>query len=183
MKRSDAFPSQYLSKDDVESPVIGTIADVQFVTLKGDNGDEQKPAMYFKESTIKPLLVNNSNWMTCEDLYGEDSDGWRGHTIEIFKDPSVMFGGKRVGGVRLRKPGNGHKPSAAGGADLAEITQAWNTAQTRDNFVALCNAIGANAEHVKAAFGDGGVKAWLAVEGHTPATAVKQLADVVANLF
>ena len=58
-------------------------------------------------------------------------------------------------------------------------------ARTPDDaeLVALCNAIGANAEHVKAAFGDGGVKAWLAVEGHTPAAAVKQLADIVANLF
>ena len=103
MKRSEAFPSNYLSKDDVAAPLTATIAGVKPVVLKGENGDEQKPVMYFA-GEVKPLIVNNANWMTCEDLYGEDSDAWIGKSIEIYKDPNVMFGNKRVGGVRLRAP-------------------------------------------------------------------------------
>lgn len=102
MKRSDAFPSTYLSKDDVAIPIILTIAEVQHVTLKGDNGDEQKVAAYFVEPDSKPFILNNTNWMVLEDAFGEDSDLWKGKSIELFKDPSVMFGGKRVGGVRVR---------------------------------------------------------------------------------
>src|SRR3990172_4741253 len=102
MKRSEAFPSTYLSKDDVDPPITATINDVYHVNLKGDAGDETKTAMSFVEPDVKPMIVNNANWMTCEDLYGEDSDGWAGHKVEIFKDPTIMFGGKRVGGGRVR---------------------------------------------------------------------------------
>ena len=110
MKRSDAFPSNYLSKDDVDPPITATIAGVKRATLKGEDGDETKPVMTF-DGSVKPLIINNANWMTCEDLYGEDSDGWIGKSIEIYKDASVMFGNKRVGGVRLRKP-NGAQAQA-----------------------------------------------------------------------
>ena len=27
---------------------------------------------------------------------------WVGHAVVLFSDPSVMFGGKRVGGLRIR---------------------------------------------------------------------------------
>ena len=110
MKRNEAFPSTYLSKDDVDPPITATIENVYHVNLKGDAGDETKTAMSFVEPNVKPMIVNNANWMTCEDLYGEDSDGWAGHKVEIYKDPTIMFGGKRVGGVRVRQPANAAPP-------------------------------------------------------------------------
>lgn len=110
MKRSEAFPSKYLSKDDVDPAVVWTIAKVVKVEMDDeDGGKKNPPVMYFTEPESKPYIMNNTTWMTCEDLYGPDSDGWTGHQIECYKDPSVMFGGKRVGGVRVRKPnGNGN---------------------------------------------------------------------------
>lgn len=114
MKRSDAFPNRYVSKDDVESPVVWTIANVVLVEMDDDNGGKKKPpVMHFSDPDSKPLIMNNSNWMTLEDLYGDESDNWTGKKIELYKDPNVMFGGKRVGGVRVRKPassgnGSGH---------------------------------------------------------------------------
>lgn len=109
MKRSDAFPSQYVSKDDVESPVVWTVAGVSKVEMSDDDGGKKSPpVMTFKEDHAKPLILNNTNWMVLEDLYGDDSDKWVGHPIELYKDPAVMFGGKRVGGVRVRKPQNGN---------------------------------------------------------------------------
>lgn len=104
MKRSEAFPSKYLSKDDVETPRIGTIDRVKRETLKSDEGEETKTVMYFREDGLKPHIMPNVNWMVCEDAYGPDSDMWLGKPIEIFCDPTVMFGNKRVGGVRLRLP-------------------------------------------------------------------------------
>ena len=103
MKRSEAFPSKYMSKDDVKIPVIATIADVRPEVLKSDNGDESKPVMYFS-GDHKPMIINNANWMTVEDLYGDDSDAWAGHTVELYHEPNIMFGNKRVGGIRIRKP-------------------------------------------------------------------------------
>lgn len=122
MKRSDAFPSQYVSKDDVESPVVWNIAGVSKVEMPDDEGGKKTPpVMTFKEDHAKPLILNNTNWMVLEDLYGDDSDKWIGHPIELYKDPSVMFGGKRVGGVRVRKP-NGHAPEVTRAAMVEELT-------------------------------------------------------------
>lgn len=105
MKRSEAFPSNYVSKDDVEPAVVWTIASVVCVEMDGDDGRKKNPPVaYFKEEEAKPLILNNTNWMVLEDLYGEDSDLWIDKPIELYKDPAVMFGGKRVGGVRVRKP-------------------------------------------------------------------------------
>jgi hypothetical protein len=105
MKRGEAFKSKYLGKDDLaDGPVIVTIEDLHPVTLKDDDGhDESKTAMTFSDFP-KPWLVNFTNWMTCEDAYGEESDDWIGRKIEIFVDPTVMMKGKRTGGVRCRIP-------------------------------------------------------------------------------
>lgn len=122
MKRSDAFPSKYVSKDDVETPVVWTIAKVEKVEMDADDGGKKSPpVIFFTEQESKPLILNNSNWMTIEDAYGDDSDRWTGKQIELFKDPSVMFGGKRVGGVRVRKPSdNDHAPRARTMAEAKE---------------------------------------------------------------
>ncbi|MEQ9410481.1 MAG: hypothetical protein RIK87_22290 [Fuerstiella sp.] len=34
--------------------------------------------------------------------YGDDTDHWPGKAITLWPDPSVMYAGKRVGGVRIR---------------------------------------------------------------------------------
>jgi hypothetical protein len=101
MKRSDAFPSRYISKDDVQNPIVAVIDTVRFDTIKGDGGDEDKPVVYFRDG-VKPMILNNTNWMAIEDAYGAESDDWTGKQIEMYCDPGVMFGGKRVGGVRVR---------------------------------------------------------------------------------
>ncbi len=107
MKRSEAFPSQYLSKDDVSAgPIRRTIADVQMQTIKGDTGEEDKPVMVFAEAGSKGMVLNNTNWETIAVAYGDDTEAWKGQAIELYLDPGVMFGAKRVGGVRIRVPGS-----------------------------------------------------------------------------
>lgn len=108
MRRSEAFPSQYLGKDDVQQDILAHIKDVGKESIKSDGADEEKAVMTWQERDLKPMILNNTNWMALEDAYGEESDGWKGKPVEIYLDPSVMYGGKRVGGVRLRVP----KPTA-----------------------------------------------------------------------
>jgi hypothetical protein len=104
MKRSNAFPGNYLAKDDVLDPLIVIIDAVNLEPVKCEHGDENKPVMRFQHEQLKPLIVNQVNWQTLEDAHGEDSDGWIGKPVEVYCDPSVMFGGRRVGGVRVRIP-------------------------------------------------------------------------------
>ena len=105
MKRNEAFPSKYISKEDLPEPRMFTVEDVQMEVFDDDEGQKSKPVMYFADEDSKPFIVNGTNWLTIEGMYGEDSDNWKGKPITLFNDPSVMFGKKRVGGVRVRIPG------------------------------------------------------------------------------
>lgn len=104
MKRNHAFPGNYLAKDDVADPITAVVGTVNLEPVKCEHGDEHKPVMRFRNDQLKPLILNLVNWQTIEDAYGDDSDAWIGKPIEVYCDPSVMFGGRRVGGVRVRIP-------------------------------------------------------------------------------
>lgn len=110
MKRGEAFPSNFIGKEDVTTPLRVIIGPVHREEIQSDNGKEFKNVMEVKGHP-KKLILNNINWDTLENAYGEDSDDWIGKEMELYVDPSVMFGGKRVGGVRVRIPtapaGNG----------------------------------------------------------------------------
>jgi hypothetical protein len=121
MKRSQAFPSQYVSKDDVMTPVQAVIAGVTFERIKGDNGEEDKPVIRFLNNHPKPLILNNTNWMAIEDAYGDESDHWSGKPVELYFEPNVTFGNKRVGGVRIRVPQGSSIGAAINGSNGAAV--------------------------------------------------------------
>jgi hypothetical protein len=146
MKRSDAFPSNYLAQGDVPSPIRAVIADVYPVTMKGDDGDEKKTAMTFTNQHLKPMVINNTNWMVCEEAYGDDSDHWKGKPVEIYVDQSVMFGKKRVGGLRLRIP-VGAPPQSNGAVTFTfdqALAEAAKASIGREALVAALKAAGRN---------------------------------------
>lgn len=117
MKRSEAFPTKFLSKDDIHAPTVGVIEHVVNETLGQGDDQEIKPVMYFSSGIPKPMVINNTNWTNVEAAYGDESDAWKGKRIEVWVDPSVAFGGKRIGGLRLRAP-------ASNGAELLTAEQA-----------------------------------------------------------
>ena len=159
MRKGEAFPSNYLSKEDVAAgPIRGTIADVRFETIKGDRGDEDKPVMSFKEDGLKPMILNNTNWQTAEDAYGDESDGWRGKTIELYLDPGVMFGNKKVGGVRVRIPNGNPGPAAAPPAAAPATASAPPTMMLWELALSQGLEAGLNEEELKARLKDKGIK-------------------------
>jgi hypothetical protein len=47
--------------------------------------------------------LNWTNAQVIANISGsEDMDEWHGHRIEIYDDPTVMYAGKLVGGIRIR---------------------------------------------------------------------------------
>lgn len=141
MTRGQAFPSTYLSKEDVNAPFVATIDCVQIAELKNDDGSEQKPVLHWLDAQVKPMILNNTNWMVLEVAYGPDSDGWVGKTIEVFVDPTVMFGKKAVGGVRLRMPVG--KPSNGGMWTFKQaVAEAGKWGLTEAQVVAAIKAAG-----------------------------------------
>ena len=149
MKRTDAFPSKYLSKDDLSGPTLGVIDAVVIETLGQGDEQETKPVLYWKSGLPKPMVINNTNWQNVEALYGDDSDGWMGKTVEVWVDPAVSFGGKRIGGLRLRAPSTETQPNPM------TPSQTWNL---------FVNQSGATLLDVQAALKVDKVSEWLAAD-------------------
>lgn len=107
---NEMMPSKFLKKEDVPAPVLVTVANIVQEVVEQDTG-EMKWTMQFAED-LKPMVLNTTNIQAAAEAFGsEDTDDWLGKPIVIYTDPSVMFQGKRVGGLRLRAPKN--RPAAA----------------------------------------------------------------------
>jgi hypothetical protein len=107
--------SKFLKKEDVGAGVLLTVVGVVQKNVAKEGADpELKWCLLFKEEQ-KPLVLNSTNIQLCEQVFGsDDTDHWTGKRIVLYTDPNVSFGGKIVGGIRVRKP----KPSAAPPVDV-----------------------------------------------------------------
>jgi len=130
---SEMFPGKWLKKEDVPHPTTATISRVSREEVNADNGGrEMKVVMAFAEPHLKPMILNIGNATAVTELYGDDSANWVGKRVEVYTDPNVMFGGKRVGGLRLRTPSaNGHHAAPVAAPALAPQPaaggqQLWN---------------------------------------------------------
>lgn len=105
MHVSQLVNSKYLKQSDFERPALMTIDRVQQETMQRDDGDDElKWVMYFREAE-KGLVMNLTNGqLAARALGSDDSDDWIGRQIVVYTDPNVSFGGKVVGGLRLRAP-------------------------------------------------------------------------------
>lgn len=97
--------SNYLKKDDVgEDGVILTIKGFKQEILNTDSGDETKVIMYFVEEGYKPMVLNTTNATILGKITGAATAGdARGKKVVVYDDPTVSFGGKATGGLRLKK--------------------------------------------------------------------------------
>ena len=112
LTRGSVFPSKYLGKEDVAQPIRAMIGSIYMEQIQGDHGMENKAVLAFSDAGIKNMIVNSTNWDALAAAYGEDADGWLGKPVEVYTDPGVMFGGRRVGGVRVRIPAGAQAPAA-----------------------------------------------------------------------
>lgn len=157
MKMSEMFPSNYLKKEDVATPVVATIRQVIQDEIQGDGGKELKAVVHFMGDRLKPMILNRGNAECLCMLYGDDSSFWHGRQIEVYSDPSVMFAGKRVGGIRLRAPGgmsNGPAPiqMPTPSVELWDLSDGKTVmqSQTREQVEKIINDSGMNADQFKA---------------------------------
>jgi hypothetical protein len=134
MKMNEMFPGKWLKKEDVPVPAAATISRVGREEVNADNGGkEMKVVMAFAEAHLKPMILNIGNATALSELFGDDSANWLGKRVEIYTDPNVMFGGKRVGGLRLRAPSAAAAPApqpapvaAPGGVKLWDFSDGQN---------------------------------------------------------
>lgn len=105
MNVNDLKKSKFLTKNDVMPPVLVTIESVEEVNVAKEGADpEMRWTLIFKEME-KPLVLNSTNGQIIAALVGsEESDDWIGHKIVLYNEPTVSFGGKITGGIRVRAP-------------------------------------------------------------------------------
>lgn len=106
-KVSEMIQSKFLRKEDFDEDRVMTIKGVKLEDMPGDQGD-QKWVLYFREEA-KGMALNITTIRVLEQAFGDDSDKWIGNRVKVYVDPNVSFGGKVVGGLRLRPPKAGPK--------------------------------------------------------------------------
>lgn len=100
---SEMLESKYLKKDDVGGGQLWTVKGFKRVNVAQEGEPpEMKWVMFFMEHE-KPLVMNSTNIQLAEKVFGSDNtDDWIGNQIVLYVDENVSFGGKIVGGIRLR---------------------------------------------------------------------------------
>lgn len=106
---------KFLKRQDVGPGVLVTIKSVvQENVAKEGAPEELRWCMHFEESIngdSKPCVLNSTNGQIIAGITkSEESDSWIGAKIVLYDDPNVSFGGKLVGGIRVRAPRLKTKP-------------------------------------------------------------------------
>ena len=97
--------AKYLKKEDIPSPLDTSILWIkeEEVTTPG-KGTETRLVLYF-DGLKKGLVLNNANAETLLKITGtEDYEKWVDVPVQLYVDPDVTYGGKKIGGIRIRKP-------------------------------------------------------------------------------
>ena len=94
-----AFPSNFVKASDLGGKdVTVTIQDVVLEKVGKDR--QQKPVVHFTD-TLKPLILNKTNYRSIARLYGENSENWLGKQITLYKTMAEMAG-EPVEAIRVR---------------------------------------------------------------------------------
>jgi hypothetical protein len=112
MHISQLKQSKFLTRGDVAKPVLVTIQEVfQDNVAKEGAPEELKWCIAFPELE-KPMVLNSTNGQIIAQITkSEDTDHWTGQKIVLYDDPTVSFGGKLTGGIRVRAPRNQPAPA------------------------------------------------------------------------
>lgn len=98
------YPGRFLKKEALPAPKMIRIVAVTSTDLENDKGAmEQKVTVKYKAADGEGEIVwcKTNAALTAAALGTRDYEQWIGKVITIFHDPSVRFGGKNVGGVRV----------------------------------------------------------------------------------
>lgn len=111
----DMIQSKYLSKGDFDEDQICTIKGVKQENLaKDDQPEELRWVLFFRDAPVpKGMVMNVTTIRVLEQAFGGDTDQWVGNKVVVYVDPNVSFGGKVVGGLRLRISKQKTVPKAA----------------------------------------------------------------------
>ena len=93
------YLGNYLKKEDVLKPQVVRVIDVFEDELPGES--RKKLIAKFAEFE-KPMVLNSTNIKRLVKMFGTaDTGQWRGE-VTLYVDHDIEFGGRTVGGLRVR---------------------------------------------------------------------------------
>ena len=103
MRIGEMKETKYIKKEDVGEGKLVTIAKMEQQNVAMDDQPEEiKWIIHFQEFN-KGMVLNWTNIQLIAKAVGsEETENWIGKKIVIYEDPNVSFGGKLVGGIRVR---------------------------------------------------------------------------------
>jgi hypothetical protein len=96
-----ASKSKYLRAIDIEEPTLFTIQNTTIDTLKVRNQEQERGVVWFREDD-RGLVLNVSLTEILMDMFGSETDAWKGKRVRLFNDRRVKFRGEAVGGIRIK---------------------------------------------------------------------------------
>jgi len=73
------------------------------VMFDGGRKEANVPTLKFEGKAKQLVLRTSCNRRALVKMFGSDTKAWRGKVVKLYHDPSVKFGGKQVGGIRIRE--------------------------------------------------------------------------------
>jgi len=95
--------SKFISKEDVDPPLLVQIFNMTTDQVEGDAGMIEERAVIHFHGDVKPLILNQVNKELLKAITGATTVGQlRNQQIILYNDMTVMYKGKLTGGVRIR---------------------------------------------------------------------------------
>lgn len=107
--------SKFLKKEDCGQGILLTIRSVTQENVAKEGAEQElKWCVHFDEAE-KPMVINPTNaQLIAQIAKSEETDHWTGVKVVLYHDPAVSFGGKIIGGIRVRAPrGRAAQPQTA----------------------------------------------------------------------
>jgi hypothetical protein len=146
MKVSEAFPSKYLSVEDLDDQdMTVTIRDVTQEML-GQGADASLKLVVNFVEIPKCLACNKTNAKTIARVCGsEETADWRGKRITLWPNHDVEFKGDIVSAIRVRS----RSPGAASASRGAAQPHTGNGVLTWKQALELCESVGIDEAELK----------------------------------
>jgi hypothetical protein len=113
--------SKFLKQSDIGAGALMTVSACDRHNVAKEGAEpELKWCLGFEEND-KPLVLNSTNIQLCERIFAsDDTDHWVGKKVVLYVDPNVSYGGKVVGGIRVRAPKKAAAPAKPVPAPVVE---------------------------------------------------------------
>ena len=73
-------------------------------------GAEDRIVVHTQEFPSRPWKPSKGMGRFLATIWGKDTDDWAGQSVTLYRDPEVMFGGKKAGGIRIEAMTGLEKP-------------------------------------------------------------------------